>query len=240
MRIAIYGYGFIGSAYSALLRPIHDVCSIDPAKGMLKRENWEPQGVIIAVPAPTVNGKVDVSIINDIIGQYDVDTAIMIKSTIPPDYAEGLPRNVTYSPEFLRAETAKADVLLEKKIILGGGYHSFWTDVFHYVRAVVVETDARTASFMKYAINTFLATKLSFMVQLAELYGKTNWNELKELIAIDPRIGDSHMDVPGTDGKMGWSGYCFPKDVDAFLNFGYNQLSVLSAANEANRVHRQK
>jgi UDPglucose 6-dehydrogenase len=94
---------------------------------------------------------------------------------------------------------------------------------------------------MKYAVNTFLATKVVFMNQLLDQYDG-DWNELKSLLKLDRRLGTSHFDVPGPDGERGFGGACFPKDVQAFLEFTSDEylqgMSVLHKASLANRKWR--
>ena len=77
--------------------------------------------------------------------------------------------------------------------------------------------------------NCFFATKVSFlneMYQIAEKCG-VNWEEAVEGFVRDGRIGHSHMNVPGPDGKFGFGGSCFPKDMQAMINFS-DSLGVSS------------
>ena len=77
------------------------------------------------------------------------------------------------------------------------------------------------AAYFKYAVNTFLAMKVTFMNQLKEViddYGGS-YNQLSRALAAEYRLGNSHMKIPGHDGKPGFGGSCFPKDLTAWLNF---------------------
>ena len=69
--------------------------------------------------------------------------------------------------------------------------------------------------------NSFLATKVSIMNEFKILANKigADWNKALHGFAVDGRIGETHMDVPGPDGKLGYGGTCFPKDVNALLVF---------------------
>ena len=69
--------------------------------------------------------------------------------------------------------------------------------------------------------NTFFATKVSLMNEFKLLCDKigANWEDALNGFASDGRIGDSHLNVPGHDGKLGYGGTCFPKDVRALLSF---------------------
>ena len=77
------------------------------------------------------------------------------------------------------------------------------------------------ASFVKYTINTFLATKVLFFNQINELVTKSgcnsSWDDIINTIAKDERIGDSHMAVPGHDGRRGFGGRVFQKICQHFI-----------------------
>ena len=100
---------------------------------------------------------------------------------------------------------------------------------------------------MKYTVNSFLATKVAFMNELCNQYGG-DWDELKSLLKLDPRLGASHLDVPGPTGDYGYGGECFPKDVKAFLTYTkareFNtQMSILeqaSVSNEENLTEQRR
>ena len=85
-------------------------------------------------------------------------------------------------------------------------------------------TDLKTASLIKYSINTFLATKVIFFNEIFSIFKNVDsgdsWEQITTAISIDARIGDSHMDVPGHDGKLGFGGACLPKDSNAIYEYG--------------------
>jgi hypothetical protein len=101
-------------------------------------------------------------------------------------------------------------------------------------------TDKRTAAYAKYAINTFLATKVVFFNQLQDMFGEDGFDELTQLISMDERIGKSHMMVPGPDRKYGFGGMCFPKDTSAFVKSGQGKLSLLKKAIDINKEMRDE
>jgi UDPglucose 6-dehydrogenase len=240
-RITVFGNGFVGSAYADYFEENgYTVTRVDPLQGLYATEECYKQASIVCVPAPTLkDGSVDYSIINDIIQK--IEMPVMVKSTVLPDYAECLDANVVYSPEFLTASNAAEDIRNNKDVVIGGEDTLFWSTVFKSLNKTVHTTDAKTASFMKYAVNTFLATKVVFMNQLLDQYDG-DWNELKSLLKLDRRLGTSHFDVPGPDGERGFGGACFPKDVQAFLEFTSDEylqgMSVLHKASLANRKWR--
>ena len=85
----------------------------------------------------------------------------------------------------------------------------------------IIQTDSKTAELTKYMNNTFFATKVSIMNEFKLICDKigANWEDALRGFISDGRIGDSHLNVPGHDGKLGYGGTCFPKDVNALLSF---------------------
>jgi UDP-glucose 6-dehydrogenase len=117
------------------------------------------------------------------------------------------------------------------RIILGGEdklinrVELFLRDRFPHVK--IIKTDVTTAQFIKYMANCFFSTKVSFMnemKQAAEVLD-VNWSEALNGFVSDGRIGNSHLDVPGHDGHMGFGGKCFPKDLNAFIGL-FNKIGV--------------
>lgn len=245
--ITVWGNGYVGSAYSDYLEENgYNVTRVDPAQGLHPTPLAYKQPSIICVPAPTLeDGTVDYSIIDDITSK--VKKPIMIKSTILPDYADCINLNAVYSPEFLTANNAAADIRNQKDIVLGGENPLFWSTLFKALGKNIHITDARTASFMKYTVNSFLATKVAYMNELYDQYGG-DWDKLKTLLQLDPRLGTSHLDVPGPTGDYGYGGQCFPKDVQAFLSYttriwSNTQMTILeqaSISNEKNLTEQRK
>ncbi len=87
--------------------------------------------------------------------------------------------------------------------------------------------------------NCFFATKVSFLNEMKQVSEKCNadWDMAIEGFISDGRIGHSHLSVPGPDGKLGFGGSCFPKDIQAMINFGTEknlELSTLIGAWETN------
>ena len=75
---------------------------------------------------------------------------------------------------------------------------------------------------IKYMCNCFFATKVSFLNEMKLVADKSevDWNLAVDGFVRDGRIGHSHLQVPGPDGKLGFGGSCFPKDVRAMISFG--------------------
>ena len=110
-----------------------------------------------------------------------------------------------------------------------GGFNSAPTDVkiveemyrerFPYKR--IIKTDTKTSEFIKYVCNCFFATKVTFMNEMYEMATELglDWEKIMEGFVTDGRVGNSHLDVPGHDGSLGFGGKCFPKDINAMINF---------------------
>ena len=73
---------------------------------------------------------------------------------------------------------------------------------------------------MKYFLNCFLATKVSFANEFKQVCDRLNvdFDKVVEYALYDKRLGNTHFSVPGPDGKLGFGGSCFPKDLNAFIN----------------------
>jgi UDPglucose 6-dehydrogenase len=152
---------------------------------------------------------------------------VINKSTVPigtgdwvADIVKGAqPKPIDFAvvscPEFLREGSAIGDFMSPHRTVIG----SFDKDAANKVaqlhlplRAPIVITDLRTAEMIKYASNAFLATKISFINELADLCERVG-ADVKEVAAgmgYDARIGRHFLDA-----GLGWGGSCFPKDVEA-------------------------
>jgi UDPglucose 6-dehydrogenase len=123
--------------------------------------------------------------------------------------------SVVSCPEFLREGSAIGDFMNPHRTVIGSLDRDAANKVAHLhlpLRAPIVITDLRTAEMIKYASNAFLATKISFMNELADLCELVG-ADVKEVAAgmgYDARIGRHFLDA-----GLGWGGSCFPKDVEA-------------------------
>ena len=123
-------------------------------------------------------------------------------------------------------------MLTQARVILGGDevLTEKVKDLFEnrFMNRNIIKTDSTTAELIKYMNNTFFATKVSMMNEYKLLSNKigTNWIDALNGFAADHRIGDSHLHVPGHDGKLGYGGTCFPKDVNALIKFAKNKIDL--------------
>ena len=149
-----------------------------------------------------------------------------------------------FNPEFLTERSANFDFINQSRFIIGSGdsmSSASGAESFEQLlKARFGECIAfmhctyETAEMIKYMSNCFFATKVSFMNEMYQIAEKSNvnWQQAIDGLVADGRIGHSHMNVPGPDGKFGFGGSCFPKDIQAMKNFaksiGVNP-SVLAA-----------
>lgn len=235
--VGIIGNGFVGESQAFAFSPVCNVFiyDVDPLKSKDSLEIiYTCDFVFVCVPTPMfLDGSQDLSYVEDVFTKADTRPIYILKSTVLPGTTNQLLVNhknlkIIFSPEFLSERTAKIDVLTQARIILGGSrtltkqvkklYNKrFKSNNF-------LETDTITAEYIKYMNNSFFATKVSIMNEFKLLGDKigVNWQHALNGFTADGRIGDSHLNVPGHDGKLGYGGTCFPKDVNALINFAKN------------------
>ena len=260
MKISIIGFGFVGKAIANALKGNFELQKIDPILNTKIEDlkDFKPNIIFICVPTPMKkDGTQDIEILRNIIetiSGYKLDALAVVKSTILPTYISELENvlpNFVYNPEFLREKHADEDFINSKMIVFGGRKESahmlaeFYKDYLMCKYDDYIYTDAITASFTKYIINSFLATKVIFFNEFFQLFklanSKDDWSNLLEILKKDERIGSSHMDVPGHDGRFGFGGACLPKDSKAILNYSETlgkELAVLKTAIKINNKIR--
>ena len=239
-KVGVIGNGFVGEAISFAFSPTTDlrVYDIDPLRAThTKEEVDECEFIFVCVPTPMYrDGTQDLSYIEKVFDEAISGPIYIIKSTVLPGTTEALWKkypslSIIFNPEFLTERTAKLDMLTQARIILGGRKDlTMRTKELYEERFMnrhIIETDSATAELTKYMNNTYFATKVSIMNEFKRLSDKlgTNWPDALYGFASDHRIGDSHLHVPGPDGKHGYGGTCFPKDVNALIKLG-NKLDT--------------
>ncbi|MBF6175323.1 UDP-glucose dehydrogenase family protein [Nocardia blacklockiae] len=206
--------------------------------------------VFVCVPTPaTPSGAADLSAVHEVLDSLcetlHPGAIVVLKSTVPVgttrEAAVAAARyglHVASNPEFLRESHAVYDFLHADRIVVGADDEGVGDRVAKLYRGLessaVQIVDFESAELAKYASNAFLATKLSFVNELAELCEKVSADiELVgECLGSDPRIGAAFL-RPGP----GWGGSCLPKDTQALLHVARGKhvsLGVLAAAVAAN------
>lgn len=261
-KIAIVGHGFVGGAVGYAFDTGHnDVYIVDPKydTDITDLYEFQPDWTFIAAPTPMFdNGRANVEIVLDAIGFVlcNTNSEVVIKSTVPAStmehvydlYVEDRAR-ILYNPEFLTETNARREFVNPTFMIIGGDENTAFhlTRLYQSYSRMVVPglgkiclCSLQEAAFIKYSINCFLATKVTFFNQLADVVNGngSRYNVVSKGVALDPRIGPSHINVPGPDGRKGFGGACFPKDVAAFVR-DYPELTLLETAMEVNNDYRR-
>lgn len=231
-KVGVIGNGFVGEAISFSFSPTTDlrIYDIDPLKSTHSKEEVdECEFIFVCVPTPMYrDGRQDLTYIEKVFEDAVEGPVYVIKSTVLPGTTSTLQEkykdiSIVFSPEFLTERTAKLDMLTQARIILGGEKENTKKvrELFEqrFMNRHIIETDSSTAELIKYMNNTFFATKVSILNEFKLLSDKlgTNWKDALYGFASDGRVGDSHLHVPGPDGKLGYGGTCFPKDVNALI-----------------------
>lgn len=186
------------------------------------------QVVIIAVGTPSnPDGSVNLNylytVIDTMIEHLELETIIVVKSTVPPGIFSQLKKRIQAKtskafelasvPEFLREGSAVHDTLNPDRIVLGVSSPKAFgvLEALHQpLKAPIVRTNPESAQLAKYAANAYLALRITFINQIADLCQKSGADveEVIKAIGFDQRIG-AHYWYPGP----GFGGSCFPKDV---------------------------
>ena len=251
-NVGIIGCGFVGESQAFAFSPTSNVFVYDkdPLKSINSLDEiYNCDFVFVCVPTPmNKNGSQNKSYIEDVFNKSKKGPIYVIKSTILPGTTEELQSkfsdlDIIFSPEFLTERTSKLDMITQSRIIFGGDIkltkkvEKLFSNRFksrHYIH-----TDSKTAELIKYMNNTFFATKVSLMNEFYRLSKKIkiDWKTALYGFAADQRIGDSHLHVPGPDGKLGFGGTCFPKDINALISFAKKndiKMNLLEAAWKTN------
>jgi UDPglucose 6-dehydrogenase len=255
--IGIVGIGFLGSAIAYAMYDVANLILVDkdPSKGPHSYSDLMAcEAIFICVPTPmNDDSSCNTTILEEVLSNLKNYTGVIIsKCTAPPSVYLRLSKfypNLVHSPEFLTAANALNDYVTGKFAIIGGTVGAYMRDAERIIRfgqpqlVTVSHCSIDEAALAKYAINSFLAVKVVFMNELYQLATASdlNFDVISHLMALDHRIGNSHMRVPGHDGNLGFAGMCFPKDTAALLKYAEQQgtqMNVLDAAVKKNILLR--
>jgi UDPglucose 6-dehydrogenase len=211
--------------------------------------------VCVGTP-PTYSGDADLTAVHRVLDELPTDgkpLTLVMKSTVPVGTGEKVLAElagrgigaVTYvsNPEFLAESTAIHDFMHPDRVVVGSFGEEEGTlvaSLYAFADAPIVRTDVPTAEMIKYASNAFLATKISFINEIANVCDETGADvaRVAEGMGHDRRIGP-HFLRPG----IGYSGNCLPKDVAALKqlagNSGYH-FQLLTAVIEVNELQKRR
>ena len=262
MRIGIIGQGFVGTAVKEGLKQFYEIDTfdldetkrdVDYIEDIIDRNNI----IFVCLPTPMKkDGSCDTSIVENTVMELDnlaltrqcSKRIVVVKSTIPPGTTEKLNEEcehvqVVFNPEFLTEANFIEDFKNQDRIIIGGPRPASTKvrQLFYkaFPKAHIIKTHSTIAEMVKYMTNTFLATKVSFANEMKMLcdFFNVDYDKVVEYSTYDERLGKSHWSVPGPDGKLGFGGSCFPKDINALISIADKweiPTNVLMAAWETN------
>ncbi len=244
MKIGIVGNGFVGSSVAFGFSPqtgcdaeikIYDK---DKSKATHSLESTLTSDFIfVSVPTPSnPDGSINLDVVYNVFEEmsdlnHRTDNVFLLRSTVTPGTTRKLQRkyknlNIVFNPEFLTERSAKLDFINQARFILGGRKKDTnKVEKLYKWRfgetIPVIKTNYETSELIKYMNNCFFATKVSFLNEMYQIADKcgADWDTAVEGFVRDGRVGHSHLNVPGPDGKFGFGGSCFPKDVQALIHF---------------------
>jgi UDPglucose 6-dehydrogenase len=201
---------------------------------------------------PTYSGDADLSSVERVVEELggSTDHALVMKSTVPVGTGRSIQRrraDVAYvsCPEFLKEGAAVADFMKPDRVVVGAGPESAdFADrvekLYEPLGAPIVRTDVASAEMIKLASNAFLATKISFINEIANVSEElgADVEEVARGMGLDERIGPHFLRA-----GIGYGGSCFPKDVSALKqlagNSGYH-FQLLSSVIEVNELQKRR
>ena len=201
---------------------------------------------------PTHSGDADLSAVHRAVEEIGAGDgrALVMKSTVPVGTGRAIKRaapELAYvsCPEFLREGTAVQDFMHPDRVVVGVNEGDAWaadavTEAYAPLGAPIVRTDVASAEMIKLASNAFLATKISFINEIANVCDEVGADvtEVARGMGLDERIGPRFLNA-----GLGFGGSCFPKDTQALKilagNSGYH-FQLLSAVIEVNDLQKRR
>ena len=244
LAVGIVGCGFVGGALKQWLdvyNPSIDVRISDPFKGF-NDDLSEVDIVFVSIHVPTErDGTQDITILKEVINEL-TDKPIFIRTTILPGTSEALSREtghrVYFMPEFLTERTAYSDFCSQPMVFTAES--ALLQRIF--IGKTFVEMTSFEAEVCKYAHNVFGALKVTYFNGIYDYCQKNNanYNHVLNGVLLSGYINSVHTAVPGPDGKFGYGGKCFPKDVKALtkMTVGYPLNSLLAPLQPLNFAFR--
>jgi UDPglucose 6-dehydrogenase len=202
---------------------------------------------------PTYSGDADLSRVRAVVEKMPDDGdrhALVMKSTVPSGTGASIMREMpglsyVSCPEFLKEGSAVKDFMEPDRVVVGADGGSEWAgdlveEIYEPLGGEIVRTDVASAEMIKHASNAFLATKISFINEIANVCEATGADvtEVARGMGLDERIGASFLQA-----GIGFGGSCFPKDVSSLKqlagNSGYH-FQLLNSVIEVNELQKRR
>lgn len=266
-KIGVVGMGFVGGAIinayneknaSDKLETYDVDMSKTPTCDSLDKLVNSVDMIYVCVPTPSnLDGSCNISIVETVVDSINdcatTPKVIVLKSTIPPLTTQRLqnlyPKHyIAFFPEFLTEANAN-DNYLNQDLMLCGFSDKFEPELIESIlneQVSVVKSlhtclvsNSEHAEYFKYVANCFLAAKVSIANEFATIAKSLglDWDYMTQILSHDGRMGATHWKVPGPDGKYGFGGTCFPKDLKALISLAKSvdvNIPVLEAVWERN------
>lgn len=235
-NIGIIGQGFVGTAVRVGFEGVFEVHTYDINKNSTCSSLTElcerSKIIFVCVPTPmNKGGSCNTEIVENVLedlNRLSKGHIAVLKSTVPPGTTERLGSkyknlSLVFNPEFLTEANFIQDFKNQDRIIVGGPRPA--TTIIknlyrkRFPSTPILKTGSNTAEMVKYFCNCFLATKVSFANEMRQICEQKNidYDKVVEYSLYDKRIGKTHLSTPGPDGRYGFGGSCFPKDVNAII-----------------------
>ncbi len=241
--VGIIGNGFVGNAVYQNVRDKVETKIYDVDKNRSLNtfdEVLQQELIFVCVPTPMkVDGSCDLSILEKLfedISNKDLDFqeehTFIIKSTVPIGTTKKLVEKypllwIVHNPEFLTARNAIKDLANADRTVIGGDplltsrvARLYWGYVYYGEDHNIIQCSSDESEAIKYFSNTFLAYKVAYFNKVYDVCEKLGmeYKNVCKGITTDPRIGESHTQVPGIDNDRGFGGTCFPKDLNSLIH----------------------
>ena len=269
INIGVVGAGFVGGAIIRAFsgyQPIH-VYDLGKKIGSLDEVVENAKVIFVCLPTPeNADGTCNTDIVRGALLDIDhlvtakglAHKEVIIKSTCHPLFFQEMQKQLKsiellYMPEFLTARTADLDFINSNRFIIGAESgaalarpgHAYLLFRYRFPGAPIHFMTWEEAAMVKYVTNNFFVTKVSFFNEVHEMCEMLNIDSNKVIgeVLNDGRIGRSHFQVPGPDGKLGFGGACFPKDSSAFVKLAEElgcHADIVKAAKKVNKRVRDK
>lgn len=231
MKIGVVGFGFVGKATSLLSHPSFEYYIYDirpencfPKNTSLKDLEQSCDILFICLPTPmNIDGSCDTTQIEKVLKQID-HSNIVIRSTVPIGFCDLY--NVFFMPEFLTEANWKEDFIKNPEWLIGLPHSAHQNLILENIIRLaqssgsirndkIIYRKSKEAEMVKLVKNAFLSTKVSFFNEIYDLCLalQINYDQVKSVVGLDPRLGSTHMNVPN-GGDRGYGGTCFPKDTN--------------------------
>ena len=224
----------------------------------LREAAQKSEAIFICVGTPARDdGSIDMSYFKEAVDEIakiiDSYKVIVDKSTVPVGTADWVRKeiskyykgefSVVSNPEFLREGSALKDFLEPDRIVIGvedEKAKEIMLDIYSNIKTKKLITDIKSAEMIKYAANAFLAMKISFINEIANICEKVGADvkKVSQGIGLDKRIGPYFLNA-----GIGYGGSCFPKDVDGLISIANNHnydFKLLKAVSEVNEYQQER